>query len=292
MIKGTGQTITLPQGQYISIRLLGSGSNGDQIGNFRINYTDATYTDISLTEKDWCTTNTTGERIAQTMAHRHRGLSDQTVNAYVYAYYLTPLGGKTVASLGLPNNGNMHLLAITLASPISGTPTPTPTATMTPTPTPTSTVTPTSTPTPTPISGSDSFNSGTLGSQWSWIREDNTKWSLTANPGYMRIITQSGDLMPTTNNMKNILLQTPSTSDFTVITKLTISAIRLIFNQAGLVVYSNDDNYVMLQRFYGSSYSPANEFMFKKEIGGTVTKAYIGDTLGHTILPENGEVRD
>jgi alpha-mannosidase len=113
-IKGTGQTITLTQGQYSSVRFLGSATNGDQTGTFRINYTDATYTDVSVTEKDWCTSSTSGQNVVQTMAHRHNGTADQTLNTYVFAYYLTPTAGKTVASLVIPNNANIHVLAITL----------------------------------------------------------------------------------------------------------------------------------------------------------------------------------
>jgi alpha-mannosidase len=113
-IKGTGQTITLNQGVYSSIRLLGSATNGDKAGTFRINYTDSTYTDVSVTQRDWCTPDTTGEKIVQTLGHRHRGPDDQTINCYVFAHYLTPTAGKTVASLVLPNNVDMHVLAITL----------------------------------------------------------------------------------------------------------------------------------------------------------------------------------
>jgi predicted GH43/DUF377 family glycosyl hydrolase len=132
-IKGTGQTITLTQGQYSAIRFLGSATNGDKTGTFRINYTDGTYTDTSVTEKDWCTSNTTGQKVVQTMAQRHDNGVDQAVNCYVYAYYLAPTAGKTVSSLGLPNNQDIKVLAITL---VSG-PTSTPTPTGTPTPTPT-----------------------------------------------------------------------------------------------------------------------------------------------------------
>lgn len=88
-IKGTGQTITLTQGQYSSVRFLGSSTNGDKTGTFRINYTDGTYDNISVTEKDWCTSSTSGQKIVQSMAHRHQGSNDQTINTYVFAYYLT-----------------------------------------------------------------------------------------------------------------------------------------------------------------------------------------------------------
>lgn len=132
-VKGAGQTISLPQGQYTSIRFLGSATNGDRTGTFRINYTDATYTDVSVTEKDWCTSNTSGQKVVQTMGHRHDNGVDQTVNTYLYAYYLTPTTGKTVSGLALPNNQDIKVLAITLLS--GPTPTPAPTATPTPTPT-------------------------------------------------------------------------------------------------------------------------------------------------------------
>jgi alpha-glucosidase (family GH31 glycosyl hydrolase) len=186
-------------------------------------------------------------------------------------------GNNTVkASTIGSNGGNIDYLKVIGGS--GATPTPTPTPTSTPTPTPTSTTGPT----PTPGSGSDSFTGSTLGSQWSWIREDNTKWSLAANPGFMRITTQTGDIYGTSNNMKNILVQTAPVSDYTISTKVTISP-TANFHQAGLVVYGDDDNFVMLQRFYSTSYSPANQFMFKKEIAGSPTKYNTGDTLGGTV---------
>jgi hypothetical protein len=115
-INGTGQVINLTQGQYASIRLLGSGTNNDQTGTFRITYSDSTYTDVSVTQFDWRTSNSVaGEKVVQTMDHKHMPTGDSTIkNTYIFAYYLTPTAGKMVKSLTLPNNTNMHVLAITL----------------------------------------------------------------------------------------------------------------------------------------------------------------------------------
>jgi alpha-mannosidase len=114
-IKGTGQTITLTQGQYASIRFLGSATNNNQTGTFRITYTDSTYTDVSVTQLDWRTTaSVSGEKVIQTMDHKHTPTADSVKNTYIFGYYLTPTSGKTVASLTLPNNANIHVLAITL----------------------------------------------------------------------------------------------------------------------------------------------------------------------------------
>lgn len=118
-IKGAGQTINLTPGSYSALWFLGSATGGDQTGAFRINYSDGTYSTFNVTQKDWCTSNTSGQNVVQTMLHRHSSSADQTINTYVFAYSLTPAAGKTTASLLLPNNSNMHVLAITLV-PFSG----------------------------------------------------------------------------------------------------------------------------------------------------------------------------
>lgn len=147
------------------------------------------------------------------------------------------------------------------------TPTPTPAATATPTPTPTPT------PGSTPASGSDEFNSSTLGTQWSWVREDNTHWSLTAASGYMRIITQTGDIYQTYADAKNILLQN-ATGDWTITTKMTYKP-SANYQGAGLIVYQDDNNYVKMARAYISG----NKFQFGKEVAGTFTSTEVTDGI-------------
>lgn len=115
-INCTGQTIDLVDGLYSSIRVLGSSTNGDKTGTIRINYTDGTYSDVSITQKDWCASSTSGQKVVQTMAHRHKksDKTDQTINNYLFAYYLGTTSGKTVTSITLPNNTGMHIVALTL----------------------------------------------------------------------------------------------------------------------------------------------------------------------------------
>ena len=45
---------------------------------------------------------------------------------------------------------------------------------------------------PTAIPFVDNFDSPILDSCWSWVREDTSRWSLTEQPGWMRIRTQDG----------------------------------------------------------------------------------------------------
>jgi hypothetical protein len=110
----SGQTIAVKQNKYESIRLLGSSTNGNKTGLIRVNYTDGTYSHFSLSMKDWCTSDITGEKVVQAMSHRHSGSSDEYINCYIYAYYLGPDKTKTVSSITMPDQKDMHVLALTL----------------------------------------------------------------------------------------------------------------------------------------------------------------------------------
>lgn len=127
----------------------------------------------------------------------------------------------------------------------------------------------------------DDFGSGTLGSIWSWVRPDGANWSLTANPGYMRIATQPGELFQTTNTAKNLLLRNAPDGDWTISTKLTYSP-TAGNQQAGLIVYLDDDNYVKLVRGYTTS----DRISFQKETAGAFDNLYEvnGVTAGTVYL--------
>ncbi len=93
---------------------------------------------------------------------------------------------------------------------------------------------------------SDEFDSDEIGSQWNWIREDAAQWSLIKKPGSLVIVSDEGDLNASTNDAKNILLQ-PANTDWTIETKIVCSRKPSGFSQnAGLLAYQDDDNYVKL----------------------------------------------
>ena len=109
-----GQIISFDRGKYASIRLAGTATNGNKTGVFKINYTDGTYSSVSITMKDWCTLDTSGEKILQKMEHRHSATSDNSTDCCIFVYYLTADRNKTVKSITLPDQNNMHILAVTL----------------------------------------------------------------------------------------------------------------------------------------------------------------------------------
>jgi beta-glucosidase len=98
---------------------------------------------------------------------------------------------------------------------------------------------------------SDEFN-GVLGKQWRWVRENKENWNLTQKMGSLSITSQKGDLVESSNNAENLLLQSANT-DWTIETKLVCSRKPSGMSQnAGILAYQNDDNFVKL--FYGASF--------------------------------------
>ena len=91
---------------------------------------------------------------------------------------------------------------------------------------------------------SDSFQKPALGPQWSWVREDPSRWSLTEKPGAIQLTTGPGDIAQAGNDASNILLQSANT-DWTVETKMVCAnAPAAPAQNAGLVAYACDDNFV------------------------------------------------
>lgn len=124
----------------------------------------------------------------------------------------------------------------------------------------------------------DNFDSGTLDSRWTWVRENPAYWSLTANPGFLRLTTR-GSLHQTSNDLENILLTPVSGIDYRIITKVTFSPMENN-HRAGLLVYEDDDNYIQLTRVY----TDGDHVRIKTEIGGVNSYTYASDVVAATTL--------
>ncbi len=92
---------------------------------------------------------------------------------------------------------------------------------------------------------SDEFNSTQLSKQWQWIRENDSKHSFTSVPGNLTITTETGDVSEGSNNASNLLLQSAN-NDWTIDTKLVGSRAPSQPENAGIIAYQDDDNFVKL----------------------------------------------
>jgi hypothetical protein len=116
-ISTAGQTVALPSGSYASLRLLGTGVQGRQVGqSFVVTYTDNSTTTFNQSLSDWVTAQgSIGESNVLIMGHRNssNGTSDG-LTCYLYGYTFKLNSSKTPLSFKLPSNANVEVLAISL----------------------------------------------------------------------------------------------------------------------------------------------------------------------------------
>src|SRR3954447_8840026 len=103
----------------------------------------------------------------------------------------------------------------------------------------------------------DEFTSGVPGAQWHWIRRSQ-EGAPNPTPGNVQITTEAGDVLSTptatTNNARNLLLQ-PALGDWTIDTKVDVN-LTANGQQAGLIAYQDDDNYLKFVLAGSSGTSP------------------------------------
>lgn len=113
-VKCKEQYVIVPKDKYASVKIAAFATNGDKSVTFRINYTDGTYTDRSVTVSDWCTTSFTGKTVLQSLYQRHSSTGDDFKETCIFIYSLSATTTKTVETITLPDNSNVHITAMTL----------------------------------------------------------------------------------------------------------------------------------------------------------------------------------
>ena len=112
-----GQSISLPQGQFSGLMLLGTAVEGNQTSQtLTVNYTDGTSSKFVQSFSDWFAPQKyAGESEGVAMAYRDfdNGTKDQRTFS-LYEYRLVLNSAKTVQSITLPNNPKVLVLAATL----------------------------------------------------------------------------------------------------------------------------------------------------------------------------------
>ena len=131
---------------------------------------------------------------------------------------------------------------------------------------------------------SDEFN-GTLGAQWSWVREPAAD-TFSVSAETFDFDTQAADLFVDSNNA-SVLIESAPNGNYVVETRvhLDLAPEGCCFNfvQAGLVVYTDDDNYVKLVEV---SIWETRQTEFAKELF-PVPEGY--PRYGNTVVSAPGE---
>jgi hypothetical protein len=118
------KTIALPAGNYSALSLLATAVNGNQTNQtFVVTYSDGTTSSFTQSLSDWFTPQSyAAESIASTMAYRITPTgATGSGPCYLYGYSFPLNSAKSVASITLPNNRNVVVLAVDLTPTGSGT---------------------------------------------------------------------------------------------------------------------------------------------------------------------------
>jgi hypothetical protein len=112
-----GQSVSLPQGNFSGLLLVGTGVQGSQTSQtITVNYTDGTSTQFVQSFSDWSSPqNFPGE--VEAVASSYRNYSDGSKNQGTFSLYGYEFGidpTKIVQSVTLPSNPNVVVLAATL----------------------------------------------------------------------------------------------------------------------------------------------------------------------------------
>lgn len=115
---GSNVSVPLPAGSYQALHILALAVNGNQESQpFTLTYTDNSTITQNVSLSDWfASAPQPGENFAVPLATRWGPSSTQYGNIHIFDYTIPLDESRTVASLTLPNNPNVKVLALTLST--------------------------------------------------------------------------------------------------------------------------------------------------------------------------------
>ncbi len=133
----------------------------------------------------------------------------------------------------------------------------------------------------------DDFNGTSLASSWSVVRPSGT---ISVANGIATIPTESGDIYQTTNTATNLVLRTLPAGAVTITAKVNFHGATR-YQQAGIIVYADDDNYTKLDRgaTNNGGTNIAEKFEFINETAGTARNSSADYTanISQTTFPND-----
>jgi PKD repeat protein len=116
----------------------------------------------------------------------------------------------------------------------------------------------------------DDFNGSALDSSWTVLYPDATDGGVTVGNGVVTIPTGVGDIYQTSNTVTNLVTRTAPSGSYTVTAKINHHGNER-YQQAGIMIYGDDDNYVKLDRTATNASGSTNTefFEFIQEVAAT-----------------------
>ncbi len=102
----------------------------------------------------------------------------------------------------------------------------------------------------------EEFDGSAPAEEWTWVRENASNWKQADSA--LTVTAESGDIKGGTNTAKNILTRSTGGGDWEATAKLKLSAVPSGSNQAALIIYQDDGNYLKANLEYSSNYLRAS----------------------------------
>ncbi len=127
------------------------------------------------------------------------------------------------------------------------------------------------------VPGNDEFDTTEKSTFWAWVREDDTHYTWTGSA--LEIVTQQGTLAGAANSTRNLLLTETPPEDFRIATRLTFAPSQ-VGQEAGLIIYLDDDNYVYMSSSHDDD---GHSLKTVSESGGMTSTHSTDNAFGSTV---------
>lgn len=112
-----GQTVAVPKAKYAKLHILGAAIEPDQEAEFGIGY-QSSIEPAKVVMSSWTGEPVHGEETGLVTLHRHSATADEPgVKCYLFHYMVQVDQSKPLASIVLPKNDKVRVVAITLEKP-------------------------------------------------------------------------------------------------------------------------------------------------------------------------------
>jgi predicted alpha-1,2-mannosidase len=115
-VKAKGQSLLLPAGKHAALKVVATAHNGPVTARLVVGYADGTSATVPITVADWCGTAAAGSTTVLAMPHRIKagqGVDGPPISLFGFSVPLDP--AKEIRSVSLPDDGRVHLYAVTLS---------------------------------------------------------------------------------------------------------------------------------------------------------------------------------
>lgn len=113
-VAATGQRLSVPPGNYVTLHLLGASEQGNYEAPLTLHYADGDE-EVTLALSDWCQQPRYGEAVALDYTQRRSASGAvESLNCRIFAQTVALEPGRELLGIDLPDRETTHVFSLTL----------------------------------------------------------------------------------------------------------------------------------------------------------------------------------